>query len=348
MNCDGNGLARPAWKQPLFLMLIGLLMTGCSTPPPEPSVNLIQPDVVAGAVPDSWTPFSVPPDKYRTSATTKGHAGEPGIEIGGDGERGGVLLNTLPVRKGKSYAMEGWVEVTGAESATATIKLDWLKKNGESITACSGHITPADRGWQRVALHTAPAGTADETPSLRMVLLLAGQGTARFSGLDLREIAPPGGASSGNLLLNGSMESIEGPRVSGWQLTHSKKTRVTMAASDERPHAGRLCLQLKGGGEWAVATSPKFKVVPGKQYTLRGFGRRTVGKALLKLDLYRDKELQRSESSTSVVLNEWEPLQVTLTPVQLEGIEQVAVGIVVRGKEMEAWFDDLTLQVADP
>lgn len=328
-------------------MLAALLMMGCGSEPPKPSENLIQPPIATGALPETWTPFSVPPNKYTTVSTTKGHSGEPAIEVKGEGERGGVLMNSLPTRSGESYAMDGWIEMTGDESAIATIKLDWVKKNGEPLTACSGQITAMNRGWQRVALQTPPTTSSDETPSLRMALVLAGRGTARFSGLDLRTVASAPSTAT-NLLRDGGMENVVGHKFKGWQLVHSQKTKCEMTPQDQNPHSGKFCLQIKGGGEWAVATSPRMTVDVNKKYVLRGFARRTVGKALIKLDLYKDDKVEHSETSASAVLDEWEQLEVTVGPGQLQGFQQLAVGIVARGNEMDACFDDLTLQIITP
>lgn len=293
----------------------------------------------ADGLPDGWSRFAQPEGGYKFGVVSGGRSGAKALQIEGAGDFGGVVSTRNNLDRGQRYAARGWMKVEGDANATATVKLDYYAADGKFLgSAVAGFVTPAMKDWQIIAV-TDRQSEYPEAKFVATVVALTGKGKALFDDLEMVSAAAP---PPGNLLTNGSMESVVADKVAHYYVGTSEGGKVTARWSADNPKDGWYCLNLKGNSEWAVAVHERVKFEKGKRYTLTGWARARNGTAQIKFDYFEGDKYLGMTGSDDVNSSEWQQRTVFAQPSEFPNATHISATAVGLG-EMDCYFDGLVL-----
>jgi hypothetical protein len=333
-----------------ILILLGLacrlVATGVAAQVSEKPANLLADPSFEGqlnekGLPGDATTFAVPADAYQLAVTDGGRTGTKALSIQGNGEYAGVVVVRTELDRSLQYALRGWVKIEGNAKATATVKFDYFRGTNEWLgSTIPKVITPADSGWQIVAL-VDNAVAYPEATTIGAVAAVTGDGKAWFDDLEIVARRPLSIAR--NLLSNGSFELASSGRPNGYSLSQKPEdATVVFVTSDEKPRDGWYCLHLKGKVDYAVAVGDRIQVKPGKVYALNGHGRLQQGRACFKVDYYSGDQYLGSTESSPFTSGDWEEQRLVTEPTRFTSTTQICVCLVIEGNS-DAYFDKLML-----
>lgn len=292
----------------LSVIALGTVVVAAQAPNLVKNPSLEEP-VAEGGLPEYWFFFAKPENSYKASVVDGGRTGKKALLLQGEGEYSGVAVSNVPMEAGKQYAARGWVKVEGDSGSMAAVKFDYFDADNQFLAASAYelHLKPGTPGWQPIALLSRKS-EAPTAARIGLTVAVGGKTKAWFD--DLEMVARESAEATPNLLRYGSVEDVAGSQPFNYTLVANEGSRYELRASDADPKDGWHSLQIKGAGEWAVATEGKHRVEKGKKYVLSGHARAKSGAAQIKFDYFKDDEYLGQTVSDNVTDDAWTALKV--------------------------------------
>ena len=310
----------------------------------EARVNLVKnaslEDALAeSGLPADWNAFSEPQGAFKAAVVEPGRTGKRSVKVEGDGKWGGVTTNRATLAADARYRLSGFVKLKGDAGVKATIKFDYFNDNWEwKGSHALGEVTPEDaQDWTAVTCSTTEH--PKDATRIAVTLSVLGKGTAWFDDLTLTTLAGPA-----SLPFNGGFEDNLGRRPGGLWLAVADGGTCKAVVSHANPHAGAACLKIEGNAEWAVGSTPRIEIKPGKTFHFTGFVKALKGAAKIKIDFFKGEEYLGHNESESEAGSDWTELSVTGTGQDYPEATHVSASALVSGGEVEGDFDSFTAQ----
>jgi hypothetical protein len=290
-------------------------------------------------LPAQWNPFSEPQDAFKAAVVEPGRTGKRSLKIVGDGKWGGVTTNRITLAADARFRLSGFVKLEGDAGAKASIKFDYFNDKSEwKGSHAMGELTPEDaKDWASVSCSTAEH--PKEATKIAVTVSVLGKGTAWFDDLALTTLAGPT-----SLPFNGGFEENLGRRPGGLWLAVADGGACKAVVSHANPHAGEACLKIEGNADWAVGSTPRIEIKPGKTLHFTGFVKALKGSARIKIDFFKGDEYLGHNESEAEAGSDWTELSVTGTGQDYPEATHVSASAVVAGGEVEGDFDSFNAQ----
>jgi len=297
--------------------------------------------VNADGVPDGWFCFRDNEGDYTIAVGKGGRRSSKCLKVSGKGAYAGAASSRKALDRSKRYMAAAWILVEG--KGQATVKFDYFNADGGYLGSTYSSHVGSSEDWQ-ICIVTQGAKDFPEAKSISVAAVLNGNGTASFDDFVLVLRDPHASESEANLLANGSIEAGTGNSPAHFFTSTGEDAEFTMSWSMKQPRSGYRCLHVKGKGDYAVFAHANVSFDPDRKYIAGAWGRVRSGKALLKVDYFRDGTWLGEGDSVRFTGDEWSYQRLPVAADKYEGANRVGVAVMLQG-DGDAWFDDLTLTV---
>lgn len=284
---------------------------------------------------------------YRSSLSRDAREGEKALTIAGSNGSSQLLSPKVTIEAGRSIRCKIWVKPK-LFTKGSTAKFVLLRAGNSEEPEIDSQVVLTDlQEWQELSVTYEP-NEGDAKSTLQLSIQIDGEGFLSIDNIaqSTTQVGTMFDASIGEKQIeDGGFEKTKlGERPTGWYVV-SEKGDGNALITKTKPHSGKQCLTLKGGGQWCVAG---FGKIPSQgKIVVDAYARAKNGNARVKIEYMDQGKWVEDTKSKPMSKGTWQRIFVESEPTKLAKSDFVRVTIAAEHSgangDMTIDFDDLNI-----